>query len=114
MERLEQGARVGMQIVEGSGNPPLVVARPMKGGHFAVLRFIVRFDQRSETERVRTLIAELGRALLDLGYVPYKCPATLYPEVARRLDPGFRELMGRVRRAIDPNGILNPDRWKLP
>jgi FAD/FMN-containing dehydrogenase len=114
MERLEEGARAGMRIVEGSGNPPLVVVRPMKGGHYAVLRFIFRFDKQRETERVRGLMVELGRALMDLGYVPYKCPATLYEEVARRIDPGFRALMERLRNAMDPAGILNPDRWKLP
>jgi FAD/FMN-containing dehydrogenase len=113
-ERLEEGARAGMRIVEGSGNPPLVVVRPMKGGHYAVLRFIFRFDRRSETERVRAMMVELGRTLMDLGYVPYKCPATLYEEVARRIDPGFRTLMERLRGAVDPKGILNPDRWKLP
>jgi len=114
MERLEEGARVGMGIVEGSGNPPLVVVRPMKGGHYAVLRFIFRFDKKSETERMRELMVALGRALMDLGYVPYKCPATLYEEVAKRIDPGFRALMERLRGAMDPAGILNPERWKLP
>lgn len=114
MERLEEGARKGIAIVEGSGNPPLVVVRPMKGGHFAVLRFIFRFDKARETEGVRARMVELGRALMDMDYVPYKCPATLYPEVARRIDPGFRALMERLRKAMDPAGILNPDRWKLP
>jgi len=114
MERLEEGARKGMRIVEGSGNPPLVVVRPMKGGHYAVLRFIFRFDKKTQTEQVRALMVELGRALMDLGYVPYKCPATLYDEVAKRLDPGFRTLMERLKKAVDPAGILNPDRWKLP
>ncbi len=114
MDKLEEGARAGMRIVEGTGNPPLVVVRPMKGGHFAVLRFIVRFDKKSETERVRELLVVLGRTLMDLGYVPYKCPATLYGEVARRLDPGFRTLMERLRKTMDPAGILNPDRWRLP
>ena len=116
MERLEEGARAGMRIVEAAGRPPLVVVRPMKGGHYAVLRFIFRFDRRSdeETALVRALVLELGRALLDLGYVPYKCPETLYEEVARRLDPGFRDLMERLKGTVDPKGILNPDRWRLP
>jgi len=116
MERLEEGARAGMRVVEGAGHPPLAVVRPMKGGHYAVLRFIMRFDRRDEDEtaRVRALVAELGAALLDLGYVPYKCPETLYEESARRLDPGFRGLMERLKRAVDPKGILNPDRWRLP
>jgi FAD/FMN-containing dehydrogenase len=90
MERLEESAREGIRIVEGAGNPPLVVLRPMKGGHYAVLRFIFRFDKKSETERIRDLMVALGRALMDRGYVVYKCPATLYAEVAKRIGPPRR------------------------
>lgn len=111
MEKLEEGAAKGTELLEQAGHPPLVVMRPMKGGHFAVLRFIERFD-RAHPEPVRELNVALARALMDLGYVPYKCPETLREEVLARLDPGFRELMGRLRRAVDPRGILNPDRWR--
>ncbi len=116
LERLEEGARRGIALLEAHGRPPLVVMRPMKGGHYAVLRFIERFDRRdaAETEGVRGLNVALGRMLLDLGFVPYKCPAILYEEVFARMDPGFRELMSRLKRAVDPHGILNPDRWKAP
>jgi FAD/FMN-containing dehydrogenase len=87
----------------------------MRGGHYSVLRFIERFDRRdeTETERVRELNIELARLLMDLGYVPYKCPEILYDDVFARLDPGFVTLMRRLKDAIDPKGILNPDRWRL-
>ena len=38
---------------------------------------------------------------------------TLYDEVFKRLDPGFVALMAKLKDAVDPNGILNPDRWRL-
>jgi FAD/FMN-containing dehydrogenase len=115
IDRLEEGARRGIELMDEHGHPPLVVTRPMKGGHFAILRFIERFDRGSDeqTQGVRLLNVALGRALLDLGYVPYKCPSVLYDEVFARMDPGFRDLMRRLKRAVDPNGILNPDRWRL-
>ena len=40
--------------------------------------------------------------------------AALYEEVYARMDPGYREMMTRLRGTLDPNGILNPDRWKAP
>jgi len=115
LDRLEEGARKGIAMLEAADHPPLVVTRPMQDGHYAVLRFIERFDRSSEEEtaRVRELNVALGRMLLDLGYVPYKCPAILYDDVFERLDPGFRDLMTRLKRAVDPDGILNPDRWRL-
>ncbi|MHC4341525.1 MAG: FAD-binding oxidoreductase [Planctomycetota bacterium] len=112
MEKLEEGARKGMELLEKHGHPPLLVTRPMKGGHYAVLRFIERFD-RFEPQPIRKLNTELARLLMDVGYVPYKCPGVLLDEVLDRMDPGFRELMVRLKRAVDPNGILNPDRWEL-
>ncbi len=116
LDRMAEGARRGIGMMEEAGRPPLVVTRPMRAGHFGILRFISRFDRGSEAETaaVRDLNRRLGRMLLDCGYVPYKCPATLLPDVMERLDPGFREVMERVRRALDPHGILNPDRWRPP
>ncbi|MGH7163060.1 MAG: hypothetical protein ACREID_06225, partial [Planctomycetota bacterium] len=115
LEKLEEGARAGARLLEEAGHPPLVVSRPMKGAHYAVLRFIVRFDRKDPraVESVRALNVAVGRALLDLGYVPYKCPGTLLDEVLARMDPGFRDLMLRVKRAVDPGGVLNPERWRL-
>jgi FAD/FMN-containing dehydrogenase len=115
LDRLAEGARAGIELMARHGMPPLMVARPMRGGHFAVLRFIERFDRRDEAEtaRVREANIELGRTLMDLGYVPYKCPEILYDEVFERLDPGFVHLMRTLKRAVDPKGILNPDRWRL-
>jgi FAD/FMN-containing dehydrogenase len=113
--RMEEGARAGIEAMERAGFPPLVVLRPMKRAHFGILRFIERFDRRDaeETARVARLNRELGRMLLDLGYVPYKCPAVLLDDVLERMDPGFRDLMLRVKRAVDPRGILSPERWRL-
>jgi glycolate oxidase len=115
IERVVEGARACMEVLERFGHPPLVVTRPMKSGHYAILRFIERFDRSSpeETENVRRLNVELARTLLDRDFVPYKCPAVLYDEVLPRLDPGFRETMLRVKRALDPKGILSPERWRL-
>lgn len=114
-EKLVEGAGTGMRVLEAAGHPPLLVTRPMKGGHFAVLRFIERFDRRdpAAVERVRATNVALARALLDLGFVPYKCPGVLLDEVLPRMDPGFRDLMLRVKRLMDPAGILNPERWRL-
>ena len=112
IEKLEEGVLKGKALLKEAGFPPLAVIRPMKGGHYGVLRFIERFDKATETDKVRELNVELARALMNLGFVPYKCPAVLYDELFPRLDPGYVALMRKLKDAVDPNGILNPERWK--
>ncbi len=112
MEKLEEGTRKGKALLKAAGFPPLAVIRPMKGGHYGVLRFIERYDKATETDKVRELNVAVATALMDLGFVPYKCPAVLYDELFPRLDPGFVSLMQKLKDAVDPNGILNPERWK--
>jgi glycolate oxidase len=107
------GAEAGMAILEAHGFPPFVVARPMDGGHYYVLRFVACFDKGdgAEVDRVRACMAALAESVLDHGYVPYKASADAARRIAARADPGFVTLVQRVRAAVDPDRILNPDRW---
>jgi hypothetical protein len=115
MSRFEHARDRGIEIVERHGFPPTIVARPMKGGHFGVLRFIQIFRRAdpADCERVRACNAELCDALLDEGFVMYKTPAWAVSRYRNRLDPGFLRLMAEVKRVLDPRGILNPGRWEV-
>ncbi len=113
MSRLEAGARRGLAVLRDNGLPPLLVARPMRGGHFAVLRLLEVFDRRdpAAVARVASANGALAEALLAEGFVPYKTPPAILARLRDRLDPGFVALWKRARAACDPTGILNPGRW---
>jgi len=116
MSRFEAYGDRGVEIMERQRMPPIVVSRPMKGGHFGVMRFISTFDKQSAEERarVRTMNRELVLAGLELGFIPYKTPPWVVAELlGPRLDPGFRTLLGRVRAALDPHGLMSPHCWPL-
>jgi glycolate oxidase len=115
LSRFEPACEEGIAILERHGFPPTIVARPMKGGHFAVLRFIEVFrrDDPAEVARVQACNAELCDALLQHGFVLYKTPGWAVARYRERLDPGFVRLLGEVKRLLDPDGILNPGRWDL-
>ena len=115
LSRFEPACERGIAILERYGFPPTIVARPMKGGHFAVLRFIEVFRRGvpAERERVKSCNAELCDMLLDEGFVLYKTPGWAVARYRSRLDPGFIRLMGEVRRALDPDRLMNPGRWEL-
>ena len=107
------GAEKGLSLLEEHGFPPFLVARPMQGGHFFVLRFVACFDKAdaAEIERVRTVMGLLADLVLDHGYVPYKASADAARRILARAHPGFSELFTRVRDALDPERRMNPGRW---
>jgi hypothetical protein len=79
------------------------------------MRFIALFDQQDEAQRaaMRQLNRELVEAGVELGFVPYKTPPWAVALIADRLDPGFRRVLGTVRRALDPQRIMAPHCWHL-
>jgi glycolate oxidase len=113
LSRLEAAADRVVPRMERAGFAPAIVSRPMKGGHFAVLRMLLTFEPTDAAERRR--VRETNRAVLDevlpLGFVPYKCPAWAWEPLRARLDPGFVRLLETVRGALDPGGILGPRAW---
>ncbi|MBV9412447.1 MAG: FAD-binding oxidoreductase [Acidimicrobiia bacterium] len=112
-DRWVEGARAGMDLLVEYGFPPFLVARPMDGGHFYVLRFVANFDKsdQAEVERVRTVMGKLADTVLDHDYVPYKPSADAARRILDRADPGFVRMLERVRDAFDPDRRMNPGRW---
>lgn len=111
----EEGAGRCADLMLERGFPPVLVTRPMKGGHYGVLRMISLFDSgdAAEIAEVRRLQADLLEICAELGFVPYKAPAWAIEQLRSRIDPGFVDLMGRVKQAVDPNGILGRGRLGL-
>jgi FAD/FMN-containing dehydrogenase len=107
------GAEKGLALLEEHGFPPFLVARPMQGGHFFVLRYVACFDKGDvdEVARVRTVMGLLADLVLDHDYVPYKASADAARRILARAHPGFVDLLGRVRGLLDPDGRMNPGRW---
>lgn len=109
----EEGYRKGAEIMEEAGFPPIAVTRPMRGGHFAVLRFIMIFDKNDEeeVERVREVNIKLCDMVMELGYIPYKSPAWVVEKFMAKMDKNSYELMKKLKNLLDPNRIMNPGRW---
>jgi FAD/FMN-containing dehydrogenase len=115
LSRFKEYADRGIEIMERHGFPPAVVSRPMKGGHFGVLRYLTVFDKSDaeERRRVRAMNVELSRAGYDLGFLTYKTPPWAVDILKDYLDPTFVEVMGAIRRQLDPKGIMAPHCWRF-
>jgi FAD/FMN-containing dehydrogenase len=113
--RWTEGVNRSFAILESESFPPILVARPMKGGHFWVLRFILHFDRQDprDVERVRRALERVADCLLELNYIPYKPPGWAVRKMRERDSGGFFDLLQRIKGCLDPHGILNPGRWGL-
>jgi hypothetical protein len=116
MSRLAEGFRRGCEIMARYRLPPVVVVRPMKGAHFAVLRFITVFDRTDpdDTDLARRVNADLADMAVDLGFFPYKTPQWVWERFAGRIDPTFRRLVRYLCLLLDPQQIMNPGHLEIP
>jgi hypothetical protein len=113
MNQFEDFADRGIAIMERSQMPPILVSRPMKGGHFGVMRFISTFNKHNihECQAIRAINREIVEAGLELGFIPYKTPPWVVELIQSRMNPAFVNLMNRLRQTIDPDGIMAPRCW---
>ena len=91
----------------------IVSIGPFRGAHYGMLRSIVSYNKNDpeEAERVKNCMREVLLLALDTGFIPYKAPYWAVKEMMRRGDPGWVELLKRVKRMLDPNNIMNPGRY---
>jgi glycolate oxidase len=115
LSRFEPAALEGMKLMQLHGFPPLIVSRPMRGGHFGVLRFITTFDKQNpaEVSAVQDLNQELLQVVTRHGFVMYKTPAWAWQEYESRIDSAMLRLMKQIKKLMDPRGILNPGKLGL-
>jgi glycolate oxidase len=69
-----------------------------------------RADEEN-VERVRKALEETNKLVLELGGVLWKAELGGQRLMMERMDPNTVELMKRLKRALDPNGIMNPGNW---
>lgn len=106
------GCNRGLKIIEKYGFLPGVLHRPMKGGHYSVLRFFLPFNKNDpeDIQKAQKICEELLEAVLDVGGIPYKMPAWAASKVFERTDEGFVDLLKKLKQLLDPKGIMNPGR----
>jgi len=71
--------------------------------------FFAREDP-AERKQAEALYNDLFQATRDAGYQPYRTSVASMP-VILDVNPAFKALAGRLKGALDPQGILSPGRY---
>ncbi len=114
ISRLVDGADVLDEAAAAHGVGAAVVIRPMRGAHHGMLHAVLGGYQTGEPEAVHGATARALERLMGLGFVPHRFPTELSRLVFSHLHPGTQRLALRLRRLLDPQGVLDPVPWGLP
>jgi len=63
-------------------------------------------------KRTEKALHDSNVASLDIGGVPWKPEVPAQKMIMERMDKNTLELMRRIKKLLDPNGIMNPGNWE--
>ena len=86
-----------------------LIAYPF-GGPVMLTHTLIPWDRaRPETrDKALVLARELMEALLRIGCVTHRVGTDFLPVLVEKLDPSYYDFVKRIKRMLDPNGIMNP------
>lgn len=105
----------GVEIAERHGFPYTLAARIMGAGHAMMFSFSYPFNRadKADVANAQKALAETNQTVLEMGGIPWKAEDSAQKRILERLDPNTFNLMNRLRRSLDPKGIMNPGNWEL-
>jgi len=84
-------------------------------GHSVMFGFNYSFNRADEEdiEKTRKALDESNQVTLDLGGMIWKGEVDAQRMTLERMDPNTVQLIKRVKKLLDPNGIMNPGNWEI-
>lgn len=115
IERYPECYRRGREISERHGIPYTVTGRCIGAGHSMMFAWTYAFNRADplSIQQAREALHETDDLVLELGGVIWKPGIYGQKLLLERLDPNTRELMGKIKRLLDPQGIMNPGNWEV-
>jgi D-lactate dehydrogenase (cytochrome) len=109
MGRYERACRIAERFGRNNAMDIMLMGYPL-GGPVMLTHIIIRVQGPTPKARKVTLILarKLLEKLMDLGCVPHRVGTDFLPVLVKRLDPAFYRFVQRLKRFLDPAGIMKP------
>ncbi|MHA1723145.1 MAG: FAD-binding oxidoreductase [Candidatus Baldrarchaeia archaeon] len=109
-------AKIAEKLMEKYKFSPVVWLAGIDHGRQGLLMPIVLFDPKDpqEFERVERLDTEMTEIYLDMGGIPYRPNAMVHAPLVMSKAAGYYNLLKKIKKVLDPNGIMHPGRLALP
>ncbi len=105
-----EGIKKAREIMERYNFAPMGTQRTMGLGRYSIMRFLIPYNRKDaeEVKEVREMMKELARMELEQGALMYKAPEWATEMMLEKADPGYLDLLKRIKQLLDPNDIMNP------
>ena len=115
VELFPQACRLGEEIGESLEVAYSLGARVIGLGHCMMFFFAYAFNRADpeDIKRAQRALEETNERVLELGGIPWKAEEPAQKQILKRMEPNAFELMRRIRRLLDPKGIMNPGNWEI-
>jgi glycolate oxidase len=104
----------GIDIAKRHGTTYSTGARVIGSGHCMMFYYAYPFNRAdaSDIKRAQTALEETNSVVLEMGAIPWKAEAPAQQQIIGKMDPHTFDLMNRIRKVMDPVGIMNPGNWE--
>lgn len=107
--------RKGIEIAHAHGMVASYVHQVLTC-HSIMFGFNYSFNRGDEADIIaaRQAVDESNRFTLDIGGMIWKGEAEAQKLVMKKMDPNTAKLIEKIKKAMDPQGIMNPGNWEVP
>jgi glycolate oxidase len=115
VESIPGAYRAGLEITARNDVTYSMGARVVGRGHAVMFYYAYPFNRADagETGRVRAALDESNVAAMELGGIPWKTEVAGQRMILERMDPATRDFLMRIKKVLDPHGIMNPGNWEV-
>jgi len=114
IEKVPEAWRRGIEIAHKHEMLFQCANQVMSSSHEVMFGFNYSFNRGDEEdiERAREAMEETNKMALELGGIPWKAELAAQRQMIEKMDPNTFELIKKIKKLLDPNGIMNPGNWE--